>query len=246
MLHGQERMRLEVVCHCWHYSRLLMYQLSSLLLHPPRDVSVTMTVFFNSEDHETHEVLRFFEAATADHVHWHWVELEKPLLFRRAIGRNMAALATQADWIFFCDCDQVFGEGCLDAFTQLQTMEDAVLVYPEYVNCSSFIQPDHPIIQRADGGPAIIDIDPADFSPRLHTRAIGGLQIAKGDIVRRIGYCKDLPRFMKPARRFHRTKEDMAFRRIIGSQGTPVDIPNLYRIEHKQKGRRWLNWWNKL
>ena len=46
-------MHLEIVSHCWHYSRLLTYQLSSLVLHPPTEVAVTVTVFLAEEDEDT-------------------------------------------------------------------------------------------------------------------------------------------------------------------------------------------------
>ncbi len=239
------RMSLEIVCHCWNYSRLLTYQLSSLVLFPPKDVGVTMTVFHNEEDERTVQVLDYFRAISADNVSWNWRQLEKPLLFRRAIGRNMAALETKADWIFFTDCDQVFREGCIDSFTQLMSIE-APLVYPRYVNCTTHIGADNPILEKADEGPAILDIDPADFQPVLHTRAIGGVQVARGDVVRQTGYCKDIPRFMKPARKFHRTREDVVFRRLLGTPGEPVDMPNIFRIEHKQKGRFFFSWKNRL
>lgn len=240
-------MKLEVVSHCWNYARLLTYQLSSLVLYPPKSIDVTMTVFFEKADRRTCEVLAYFGGISIDHVKWNFRNLEKPQLFRRAIGRNIAALETEADWVFYTDCDQAFRENCLDSFANLMSLPtDKPLVFPRYVYCSDDINPDNQILTSADQGPKVLDIDPSSFRPILHTRAIGGVQIARADVLHRIGYCKNVAKFMKPASKFGRTKEDVVFRKLMGTQGEPMDIPNLYRIEHKQKGRRWMSWRNKL
>ena len=47
---ARARPRLEIVSHCWHYTRLLGYQLSSLVCHPPKAVEVVMTVFYSETD----------------------------------------------------------------------------------------------------------------------------------------------------------------------------------------------------
>jgi hypothetical protein len=43
---------------------------------------------------------------------------------------------------------------------------------------------------------------------------------------------------MRPARQFGRTREDVKFRRLLGTPGEALDVPGLYRIEHLVKGRR--------
>ncbi|MCA9201579.1 MAG: hypothetical protein KDA59_00945, partial [Planctomycetales bacterium] len=43
-------LKLEVVSHCWKYAHFLAYQLSSLVLYPPKDLSVRMTVFYCEDD----------------------------------------------------------------------------------------------------------------------------------------------------------------------------------------------------
>ena len=35
-------LQIEIVSHCWQYSHLLVYQLSSLILHPPQDTRIVM------------------------------------------------------------------------------------------------------------------------------------------------------------------------------------------------------------
>ena len=78
---------------------------------------------------------------------------------------------------------------------------------------------------------------PCDTVLKRHNRAIGGLQIVRGDVARRLGYCRDEPRFMQPASRWMRTFEDVRFREILGTQGSPVEVEGLMRIEHHAKGR---------
>ncbi|MDY0168639.1 MAG: hypothetical protein RBS80_18975 [Thermoguttaceae bacterium] len=238
--HWEGKMRLEIVTHCWNYSRLLTYQLSSLVLYPPSQLSVRMTVFHNHEDARTSKVLGFFGGIAVPNVEWHWWQVQKGLLFRRAIGRNMAALESRADWVWFTDCDQVFHKTCLDALPDQLAEQTAHLVFPKYVACSEHLDMESPLIQATSGPPRVIDINPAEFTLKLQDRAIGALQIARGETVRATGYCKDIPRFMRPASRFHRTREDVAFRRFMGTPGEPIDLPGLYRIEHRPKGRRWF------
>ena len=240
-------MTLELATECWNYSRLLTYQLSSLVLYPPSDVDVTATVFYNDADARTCRILDFFSQHQVSSVRWNWRMIEKRRLFRRAIWRNIVALETAADWVFYTDCDQVFRTGCLDALTQLEAREEIILAFPRYVNCSTHLKPDDPIFQRVETDtPAIVDIDPTRFKPVLHTVACGGMQIVRADTLRSIGYCKDIPRFMKPAKRIGRTREDVAFRKTIGTDGTAIDLPHIYRIAHHQRGRRCWHLLNRL
>src|SRR5690606_16316725 len=61
------RLHIEIVSHCWQYSHLLAYQLSSLVLHPPENTTVTMTVFHNPEDAATSSLLRFIGQHRVSH-----------------------------------------------------------------------------------------------------------------------------------------------------------------------------------
>ena len=110
---------LEIVSHCWNYSRFLAYQLSSLVQFPPAKLRVTMTVFYAPEDTATQKLLDFFGGQTVPGVTWNWQPLAKERLFRRGIGRNLAARATTADWIWFTDCDVMFRAGCLDTLAEV-------------------------------------------------------------------------------------------------------------------------------
>ena len=230
------RLQLEIVSHCWQYSHLQNYQLSSLLLFPPRDCDVTMTVFFCPEDTRTATLLEFFRQQTTSSVRWNWWPLRKEELFRRGIGRNLAAKATDADWIWFTDCDQLFRGGCIDTLNrELQGRRD-VLVYPRNVSCTQLLEDNDDVLMTSHH-PSVIDIDISKFRKQSHSRAIGALQILHGDVARQTGYCDSVSFFQQPVSRWNKCYEDRALRWILRTQGVPIDVPEIYRIEHVRKGR---------
>lgn len=230
------RLHIEIVSHCWAYAHLQSYQLSSLVLHPPQDVDVTMTVFYSGEDELTSATLAFYEQQAADNVSWNWQELPKQALFRRAIGRNQAALNTQADWIWFTDCDLLFGAGCLDALGKALQGCNEALVYPQQENLSELWPDEHPALAK-DDSPRIKSIDTAEFHPHHPSRATGPLQIVHGDVARAAGYCRQTPYFLRPVERWAKTHEDRTFRWLINHQGHPINVPAVYRVRHQSKGR---------
>ncbi len=240
------RLTLEIVSHCWNYHHLHAYQLSSLVLFPPRDIDVTMTVFHSGADHGTSGLLRFFGGFDVPGVTWNWRPLPEAELLRRAIGRNRAALATRADWVWFADCDLMFRDGCLDALASgLQDRRD-LLCYPRQELVTRLLPADHPLLTAAVEKPRVVDVDVSLFSPRPITRAVGAYQIVHGDVARAMGYCAALPDYQLPADRWRKTYEDRAFRWLLRSEGVPVDIPGIHRIRHSAKGRytggRTVNW----
>lgn len=227
----------EIVSHCWNYHYLLAYQLSSLVNHPPAHATVTMTVFYSPEDQPTEEMLRFFGGIEVPRVTWNWSPVAKELLFRRAIGRNRAALATRADWVWFTDCDIIFHEGCLDVLTErLQGRRD-LLVYPAMEHITSLLPSDHPMLTAAVDEPRVLEIDTSLFARQDLDVAKGGMQVTHGDVARALGYCDALKVYQRPAERWRKAWEDRAYRWLLGTEGTPLDVPGLYRIRHASKGR---------
>ena len=101
------------------------------------------------------------------------------------------------------------------------------------------MEEDAEILQKGREGPALLDIPLADFTPYLGTRtkAKGPYQIMHGDVARACGYCEDLGLYQKPSERWRKTYEDRAFRWIIGTQGTPLEVPGACQIRHVVKGR---------
>jgi hypothetical protein len=165
--------------------------------------------------------------------------LPKEQLFRRSIGRNLAAKTTTADWIWFTDCDILFHEGCLDTLADELQGRDDILVFPRIGLGTSLMEDDADVLNQGRDGPAIREIPLEDFYPYggPRSKAKGPYQIMHGDVARACGYCEDIGLYQKPSERWRKTFEDRAFRWIIGSQGTAVDVPGACQIRHVSKGR---------
>jgi hypothetical protein len=231
------RLSVEVVSHCWNYSHLLAYQLSSLVHQPPTRIDVTMTVFFCEEDVKTRALLDYFGAMEVRGVTWNWCAVSKPILFRRAIGRNLAALGTTCDWIWFTDCDLVFRDGCFDALGELLQGRNDALLFPREERCTSLLAGSDPMLQAGVAGPKLVEISTEQFTVRHRTRATGPLQITHGDVARAVGYCAGLQLYQQPSETWCKAYEDRAFRWLLRSQGVPIELPGVYRIRHVEKGR---------
>ncbi len=230
-------LQLEVVSHCWQYAHFLIYQLSSLVRFPPRKATVTMTVYYSPEDSDTAALLDYFGAMDIPGIVWNWCPMPRQALFRRAIGRNQAALDTQADWIWFTDCDLMFRRGCLDALADtLQGRRDA-LVYPRVERVTGLLAAEDPMLNPDLDRYRLVDVDDTQFIEYPRTRATGPLQITHGDVARAVGYCDRLRYYQRPSPVWCKAYEDRAFRWLLGSQGVPLDIPGVYRIRHAAKGR---------
>jgi len=231
------RLSVEIVSHCWRYAHLLAYQLSSLVNYPPPQLSVRMTVFHAPEDEVTVRLLDFFGGISVPGVSWNWQPMEPARLFRRSIGRNLVARSTDADWVWFTDCDIVFHAGCLAGLgTELQGRRDR-LVYPRDERVTAMLAQGDPILGNTAASPRIVDIDPANFEHLAVPRATGAYQIVHGDVARRFGYCAQLAYFQRPASRWAKTYEDRAFRWLMGTEGVPLAVPGVHRIRHLAKGR---------
>lgn len=216
---------------------MLVYQLSSLVLHPPKNTDVTMTVYYGEEDTATVALLDFFAQQQVPGVRWNWQVLPRQALFRRAIGRNLAAKQTRADWVWFTDCDLLFGDGCLDGLAlALQGRRD-VLVYPSSENCTGLLPPEAPILNPPMAPLQVLDFDTSLFSRFPRDRATGPLQITHGKVARTVGYCESLPYYQRPSETWCKAYEDRALRWLLRTQGAPIDVPSVYRIRHVAKGR---------
>ena len=232
-------LELEIVSHCWQYSHLLTYQLSSLVLHPPQETSVTMTVFYTPEDRATSKLLKFFDAKDVPRVRWNWQPLEKTRLFRRSLGRNLAARATKADWIWFADCDLVFHQGAIDGAGAALLGRKDLLVFPRRHLITELLDPDDALLQRGREEARLLDVDPTSgFTPEVREKAVGALQIVRGDVAKAVGYCGTIEFYQRPVRKWRRTHDDRVFRWLLGTQGNPIEVPGICRIRHQSKGRK--------
>lgn len=231
------RLRIEVVTHCWAYSHFLAYQLSSLVLFPPQDADITVTVFFSPEDRETVQVLDYFDQYQVPGVSWNWQSVSKNALFRRGIGRNRAALETKADWVWFTDCDVMFRQGCFDSLAHALQGRRDTLVYPEREHATDLLGDESPLIRRDAAPLQLQDVDPAEFAPRPLSKATGPFQITHGDVCRAVGYCRDIRVLQAPAEKFAKCHEDRVYRWLLQSSGTAVPVQGVYRLRHASKGR---------
>lgn len=234
------RFDLEIVSHCWGYANMLTYQLSSFVNYPPSKLNLTVTVFYAPEDEKTVAALAFFEKIEVENVTWNFHALSKPKLFRRAIGRNMAAKSTQADWIWFTDCDIIFHENCLDSFADSFQKETGLLFFPKEEKITQMLEDDDSML-KPDTCSQVIDIPVDKFTTyqrdKTRDKARGPFQIVHGDVVRAIGYCDRLFMFQTESTRWRKTYEDTAFRWLLGTNGAPKDIDGVFHIHHVTKGR---------
>lgn len=231
------RLHVEIVSHCWNYAHMLVYQLSSLVLFAPQNIDVTMTVYYGEEDGLTVALLDHFAGQNVPGVRWNWQKLPRQALFRRAIGRNMAAKTSTADWVWFTDCDVLFRDGCLDGLAAaLQGRRDA-LVFPSSEYCTGLLPPEAPLLSPVMAPVQVLDVDPSLFSHFPRHRATGPLQITHGDVARAVGYCESLHYYQQPSDTWCKAYEDRAFRWLLRTQGEPIAVPGVYRIRHVAKGR---------
>lgn len=231
------RLSLEVVSHCWDYSHFLAYQLSSLVTFAPTRIDVTMTVFYCPEDEKTARLLAFFKQQHVPGIIWNWRALPRQELFRRGIGRNLAALETRADWVWFTDCDLMFGDQCLDTLADLLQGRRDALVFPKEERCTDLLTEDNQMLLAGAKEPRVLDIDTSVFRVRHPSKATGPLQIAHGDVCRAVGYCRNIGLYQQPSETWCKAHEDRAFRWLVRSEGEPLSIAGVYRIRHITKGR---------
>ena len=230
------RLSLEIVSHCWNYSHLMAYNLSSYVNYPPSDVDITVTVFYSLDDNKTVETLNFFKQFDIPGITWNWQPLPTDQLLRRAIGRNKAALETQSNWVWYIDCDLIFHKGCLDSLAhELQGRKDA-LVFPNSESVTSLLEDENPILKN-DSHARLVDIDTSQFQLNPITRAVGAYQITHGDVARACGYCNNISLYQTAESHWRKTYEDRTYRWLLGTQGLAINIPAIYRIRHISKGR---------
>ena len=193
---------------------------------------VKLTDLYFQHDPRPHE-----EQCEVSGVTWNWRALPRQKLFRRGIGRNMAARGTLADWVWFTDCDLMFRDGCLDALGDVLQGRREALVFPREERCTSLLAESDPMLNAGGGEPQLVDIPTDKFTARVRTRATGPLQITHGDVARAAGYCESLRLYQQPSETWCKAYEDRAFRWLLRTQGVPIDLPGVYRIRHVAKGR---------
>ena len=239
----------EIVSHCYAaehqlFAAALGYQLSSLVIHRPKHCNVLVTVCMvnDASDTNTSQMVHGMSQYMVDGLRGQACFLPKEQLWRRAIGRNVVAKMSTADYVWFADADYAFGEGCLDSLVEQfdAAAKDVVMVYPKTVRISV----DHATGDRTLAKmsmPQLLDINQAEYVDKHHRFAIGGMQIVRGDFARTYGYLNDNEKFQRPVTTpFPDTNCDMAYRKYCAQYGgiVGIDLPEVYRLRHSVSSYR--------
>jgi len=245
-------MLIEIVSHCYaaqhkHYASALHYQLSSLYKyiesHDDR-VELKATICCSFSDEMTDLVLQNWLGKPPEYFGFGVKTLcmSPEQLGRRAIGRNMAAKDSKADIVWFSDVDQVFAN---DIFHRLADMpwpeEDgkpASMIFPREIQIHRDHKTGDEVLEQGRSRlSTVVQIDPKLFIPKKYHRAIGGVQIVKGNFARQHGYLDGHRKWQKPRTDgkvlgdFH---DDRAYRGFCVRHGpiVPVDLQGLFRLRH--------------
>lgn len=224
---------IEVVVHCWRYSRALSWQYRSIYENywslemmgaiPVDSVRLTVCCAPIQFDIATHELI--------DGIAIKQIVQPKSELFNRAIGRNIAARESTADWVWFADADYFFGPDALRVLAETDP-GDGKLFFPRMV----LTHHTHAMGDKyLESGWGLFNSE--HFFPRTMHKAIGGIQIVPGHVAREHGYC-DWPKMQRPVEGdlMADTRSDRAFRASLGTYGTPLDLPGVFRIRHSTSG----------
>jgi hypothetical protein len=226
----------EVVNHTYRYHRLLAYQLSSFIMNPPVLHNVVYTVFYDAEDTPTVDTVNHFEPLMPSTVDMVKNEMHVDYLRNRAIGRNIAAKATAADWVWFTDTDYCFGHEVWNRLALLVENTSSQFLWPSYIYETDWAYGDELIGSMAT--PQVKGVEYMVVPQVRMRRGIGGIQIAKGDRVREIGYC---PSYEGPRKDWD-FSSDVRFRRQFkDGERSEINLRNVCRIRHSQKGYRQEN-----
>lgn len=231
-------LEIDLVSHCWHYSRSLAYQISGLILDPP-DFPVQLTIFCNPEDKDTINTIQTLYPKLPPTVCLVPRAQDKPKLFRRGIGRNDACLGTLAASVVICtDCDYVWGAKALREV--LENYQNAPLSFPHhYMKQKSHELGDACLALQET--PQVLGLNPDDFDHCRIGKAIGGIQVIRADLAREHGYLNGT-RWMTPHNgpRFASCRDDRGYRCHMANLGyifTDFDGGEPWRIRHGRKGR---------
>ena len=235
-------MDVEIVSHCWKYSKLQMYQLSSILTASAESdaPNVTLSLFFALADQDTVKLVEFFDTIQRPNparVTWRWRPLPHPELTNRAIGRNLAAKGTKADVVWFADADYCVMPGFWKNFHAVLPTINKPLWYPRTVSATTH-ERGQEAIRNAAGEPRLLHYPARDLIEQSFRKAIGGVQFVLGDTARAKGYLDGQPKQLRPytSGNWRANVEDQRYRKSLGTPGQAVDMRGLLRIRHGERG----------
>jgi hypothetical protein len=236
-------MNIEICTHAYavdlpQYACFLRVQLESLLQAPEY---VSETVCYTRHDGRVAAVLEEYVPLLGPRLRT--ILLTREELGRRGLGRNMAALATKADLVWFADVDYFWGPGCFEFLAGMA--DNPTLRWPKTVWTQADERVGDALLAILDnnGNPAV---DTSDFIATHPKKAIGGIQIIAGDYCRRYGYLnhdKRRQRPLNPGDTMFKTLEDSAIRKHIATvgQAMAIDLPGVYRLRHTRNAYQYPN-----
>jgi len=231
-------MSLRIVTHCYarelpQYAAFLRHQMQALDrladsdYHLPVVLSVCCTAFDVPTWKAVHE---WMKSPGQKAFTLNIVCLPEGELWRRSIGRNKIALSCTEDFVWFADVDYLptmeFIRGIHEEFPS-----QAAMIYPNEI----WIQKTHELGDQLASGERPHILWKLDFERKHYSRAVGGVQIVRGELARKIGYLNNNEKWQRPvAEPFKSFRDDLAFRRECRKHGqvVGVDLPELYRLRH--------------
>ena len=236
-------MLIEIVSNSWsfghdQYAKLLALQLSSLYVHHPSKADLRITLFVCEDDIEIVEVVQFFE----QYAHFRdlcVVTMPLNYVMRRAIGRNMVANDTDADLVWFADCDYLFMDGCIDALADLfNAGRVGDLSYPKNAFYSKTHKAGDDLFNKVNLRELTLDecckLDRKEFIAESLSRAIGGAQICKNKPLKKKGYLRGT-KWVQPMVEGEGAnfRDDVMFRKDFGcDRGIAIPLGGVYRVRH--------------
>lgn len=232
-------MKIEIVSHCINYSRILCFQLSSLIKCKSDDVGIA--IVSAEDDYKVRSVVNFFKPLLTCPLRD--IVMTRNEVCNRAIGRNHCAKTTSADFCWMIDCDYCLGDTAVaDITAALDALPPEVLLaFPGQVMASKNHAAGDSEIAKCRP-PQVIHIDKALYQPQRISTAIGGLQFVRGRFLRENGYLSTWKRLMRPVADGkwpkRRTIEDHHFRNQFNPEQRVRLAPvlSLFRLRHGTRG----------
>jgi hypothetical protein len=248
--------KVELVTHVFseqlpQYAALLHLQLSSLILFPPK-CEVQLTLCATESDEQTLKQWEWFYPRRGK-VTQKLILMPKHELFRRAIGRNEAALRSDADLVWLTDADFIFGEGCLDgALSEMERIKDEQpkpqLMFLDKLTTTQDHAKGDALWQEVLAGrmDEVVDVTQRNvWKQRDVQKSFGGMYLIPGDVAREKGVLRGT-KWLNPHKvgtpPFPDFLDDLKLRHYLGSPDGRkqnghhheyrINVPNLYRVRH--------------
>lgn len=236
----EKPMLLEICANCWNYQHRLNWMLSSIALQEgnPPDILFNVSYAPNNGEPTTEEILGYFKHEVGLNIK-KTVMKDKEEVSCRGKIRDQQLQETEADWILFVDCDQVYSpfffddlrkqmEGDLKDVDKCITADRVSLNIPF---CIEFFNR-HPLLKPCVV-PNVTDIVSEWPVWRYggKSRGAGNFQLAKVSACReKTGryshFCRDI---------WRGTKSDSHFRKNMGGIH-PIDVKPQYHLNHDRGG----------